>query len=235
MTDLADFETLFQTAIRLNNTAVTLQERRHYLLAHETLKDAMLCMQLILRPEHYGVWPTMQDMALKINLADERVHMAEERPLGKDNPVGDDTGLQENRFFENSRPLYIVESVVIDYGNLDQTGVDLNSAIIVFNFGLTYLGLAICNTPQNRKILYEASVELFYLSYSILVKLSVETDQLDFCEYILRLSMKILRQTIDVDSVIGRNIEKLENLLHNAEESFAVLHHIGQSSVAAAA
>lgn len=228
MTDRADFHTLYETAVSLNNMAVTLQDNRRYLLAHQTLKDAMLCMQLILRPDQYQVWPSKNEMTLKVNIATERIRLAEIRTCqvegGSDQPQT-----------TQDKCVPLVAPIPIDYDRLDRTGVDVNSAIIVFNFGLTYLGLALPNCAKNRQVLHEAAVELFYLSYSILVKLSVETEQLDFCEYVLILSMKMLRQTIVVDVTIGRDVSQLSNLLRNAEDSFAVLHRIGQATVAAAA
>lgn len=215
---MTDFITLYQTAKCLNDMAVALQKNGNFTLAHQTLKDAMLCMQVILRPDQYqGCWPNQRDMLAKVNLASERVRLSE---------------TQEN--MEESR-LSLVDPISINYEGFDQTGIDVNSAIIVFNFGLSYLGLASRDCPKTRQVLYEAATELFYLSYSILVKLSVETEQLDFCEYILVLSMKMLRQTIEVDAVIGRDVGALQNLLRNAEDSFTVLHRIGQSTMAAAA
>ena len=214
--------------------AVTLQMKRRYLLAHHTLKDAMLCMQLILRPDQYQVWPTKTEMAFKLNVASERVHLVDTPAFQVENDALNDC-LDLAQQLDGIQQPSLVDPIPIDYDRLDQTGVDVNSAIIVFNFGLTYLGLASRNCPKNRQVLYEAAVELFYLSYSILVKLSVETEQLDFCEYILVLSMKMLRQTIDVDLAIGRDIAPLANLLRHAEDSFSVLHQIGQSTMAAAA
>lgn len=229
MTERADFQTLYDTGLYLNNMAVTLHENRRYLLAHQTLKDAMLCMQLILRPETHHFWPTMNEMTFKVNLATERVRLA---GIQSCELV---SGSTADNSHNNHGEIPLVTPIHIEFEQLDRTGVDVNSAIIVFNFGLTYLGLALPNPPKDRQVLYEAAVELFYLSYSILVKLSVETEQLDFCEYILILSMKILRQTIAVDGAIGRDVVQLSNLLRNAEDSFKVLHRIGQASVAAAA
>lgn len=238
MEALADFPTLYQTAKCLNDMAVTLQKRGNYTLAHQTLKDAMLCMQLILRPGQYQeCWPSQRDMLLKVDIASERIRLTDTHDnnlLNQDDAMGEAQDLEEAPLGNTQHPS-LVDPIRITYERLDQTGVDVNSAIIVFNFGLSYLGLASRDCPRSRQVLHEAAVELFYLSYSILVKLSVETEQLDFCEYILILSMNMLRQTIRIDAAIGRDVGALKDLLRNAEDSYSVLHTIGQSTVAAAA
>ena len=239
MEALADLPTLYQTAKCLNDMSVTLQKRGNYMLAHQTLKDAMLCMQLILRPGQYQeCWPSQRDMLLKVNIASERIRLTDTHDNNLLNQQDDAMGEAqdpEETIMGNTQHPSLVDPIPITYEKLDQTGVDVNSAIIVFNFGLSYLGLASRDCPRSRQVLHEAAVELFYLSYSILVKLSVETEQLDFCEYILILSMNMLRQTIGVDAAIGRDVGALKNLLRNAEDSYSVLHNIGQSTVAAAA
>jgi len=199
----------------------------------------MACMQLILRPDQSHIWPSKMELALKINGAYERLHLTEMQLSGlldASTLMGYHCALPGQRLVENGEQgLSLAQPIPITYERLDQMGIDVNSAIIVFNFGLTYLGLASHNCPSNRRVLYEAAVELFYLSYSILVKLSVETQQLDFCEYILVLSIKMLRQTISVDLASGRDVAPLEKLLQNAEDSFSVLRRIGEGTVAAAA
>jgi len=236
MTDAADFQTLFETAVSLNNMAVALQDKERYLLSHHTLKDAMACMQLILRPDQCHGWPSKMDMAYKINTATERLRLVQGQ-IGTVQVVsiGYNCDLQHRVVGNGPEGLSLTRPIPITYEQFDQIGIDINSSIIVFNFGLTYLGLGAHNCPSNRRILYEAAVELFYLSYSILVKLSVETQQLDFCEYILVLSMKMLRQTISVDLASGKDVAPLEKLLQNAEDSFSVLNRIGEGTVAAAA
>jgi hypothetical protein len=227
MTEAADFPCLYQAAIGLNAKAVTLYQKKRYLLAHQTLKDAMLCMQLILRPDQYPVWPSKLDIHLKVTVAEERLRLVQEQASIVDE-IDPEMQAEDDA-------LSFVEPIPIAYERLDETGVDVNSAIIVFNFGLTYLGLGIRNSYKNKVVLYDAAVELFYLSYSILVKLSLETEQLDFCEYLLTLSMRMLRLTIEVDGFTGKDVSQLQHILRNAEESFSVLHDIGQTTIAAAA
>ena len=238
MENLADFPTLYHTAKCLNDIAVNLQKRENYMLAHQTLKDAMFCMQLILRPDQFqACWPSKREMLLKLNIARERIRLSE-TPNGNlpfEVEAPEETNDPQVKHLANAQHPSLVDPISVNYEVLDQTGVDVNSAIIVFNFGLTYLGLASRSCPTRRKVLYEAAIELFYLSYSILVKLSVETEQLDFCEYILVLSMNMLRQTIQVNTFVGRDVKALQNLLRNAEDSFSVLHRIGRSTMAAAA
>lgn len=235
MDDAADLQTLYQTAMCLNNIATSLQEKKRYLLAHQTLKDAMLCMQLILRPDQNEVWLSKTDVTLKVNVASERIRLVEEQ-LSLIGDASIDTPSDPGLLIQDGKAeLSFAQPIPVSYESLDSVGVDTNSAIIVFNFGLTYVGIAFQSCQNDRLVLYEAAVEFFYLSYSILVKLSVETEELDFCEYILILSIKMLRQTISVDQVIGRDITSLVKLLRNAEGSFSVLHRIGEATVAAAA
>ena len=223
MDEKADVRSLLQGASRLNDMALMLHRKRHYVLAHEILNSAMLCMQLILRPEQGQLWPTKRDISLRVEYAAEHVRLVQALNC-QDRPLED----------QLSR-ISIADPIPVEFEGIEQPHIDVNSAIIVFNYGLTYLGLASLNHPSDRSILYDAAVELFHLSYSILVKLSVETEHLDFCEYILALSMKMLRQTICVNEIIGRDAGPLKSLLQNAEESFFVLHQIGKSTIAAAA
>jgi hypothetical protein len=47
--------------------------------------------------------------------------------------------------------------------------------------------------------------------------------------------MRMLRLTIEVDGFTGKDVSQLQHILRNAEESFSVLHDIGQTTIAAAA
>lgn len=287
--EVVNVQDLVNAAQFLNNAAVTLQQQGHCVLAHQTLKDAMHCMQLLiarplvdvampasssgqqeegqpsssppLAPQQPTItpisssWPTPQELEFRLQLAAERIRLVQQRqeahinvPQQQHNcqhPPQWDTAGED----ESLSSTYLRLPIPIELPGRNRKEIDINSAIIVFNFGLTYLGLAAAYGKENepstaphkptvpdRRTLQEAALQLFYVSYTILVKLSVETEQLDFCEYILILMLSMLRQIIRCDAQLGgRYTASLQQLFQHAQDSFATLHQIGQVGTLAAA
>jgi hypothetical protein len=171
-----------RAAIALNNMGVSLLERRAYRQGMETLKDAVFVMKRVLRPpsiSSQGLCKTpndsMSNAEAKVHRASKR--MASPRPLSS--AISIDVVSQCATFSHRSNlsgsslhggspssslssPLRIEATDLI---SLEDRDSDLESSIMLYNFGLAHLCMAkLVKTPMK---LQKVALQLFNMAYSL--------------------------------------------------------------------
>jgi hypothetical protein len=170
-----------RAAIALNNMGVSLLERRAYRQGMETLNDAIFVMKRVLRP------PSISSQGFgkptnSTSYAEAKIHRASRRmanPQPIPSAVSIDVVSQCATFSYSgtvlhgdwssplSSPLRIE---VTDLVSLEERDADLESSIMLYNFGLAHLYMAqLAKTPIT---LQEGALKLFDMAYSVLATLS---------------------------------------------------------------
>jgi hypothetical protein len=170
-----------RAAIALNNMGVSLLERRAYRQGMETLKDAIFVMKRVLRP------PSISSQGLcqtsnSTSYAEEKMHRASKR-MANPQPISSaiivDVVSRSATFSHRScssdsvlhggsssstlsSPLRIEATDLI---SLEDRDADLESSIMLYNFGLAHLCMAkLVKAPIK---LQEGALKLFYMAYSL--------------------------------------------------------------------
>jgi hypothetical protein len=171
-----------RAAIALNNMGVSLLERRAYRQGLETLKDAIFVMKRVLRPasiSSQGLCKTPNSTSY----AEAKVHRASKRmanPQPISSAISIDVLSQCATFSHRSCPSDSVLHAggpssplssplrieATDLISLEDRDSDLESSIMLYNFGLAHLCMAkLVKTPIK---LQEGALKLFNMAYCIL-------------------------------------------------------------------
>jgi hypothetical protein len=171
-----------RAAIALNNMGVSLLERRAYREGIDTLKDAIFVMKRVLRPppmcsRGFGKAPySTSDAEAKVERASKRVANTQPIPSTVSIDVVSRCATFSHRSQHSgsvldggsSSPLRIEVTDLVSMGEGNST-FDLESSIMLYNFGLAHLCAAkLAKTPTN---LQEGALTLFNMAYSILAPL----------------------------------------------------------------
>jgi hypothetical protein len=164
-----------RAAIALNNMGVSLLERRAYRQGMETLKDAVLVMKRVLRPasisQGFGKTPNSACNAeAKIHRASKR--MATPQPIVPSTvsidaishgaTVSHRSKVHRGSSYPLSSPLRIEATDLVSREDRDS---DLESSIMLYNFGLAHLCMAtLAKTPIKFR---EGALKLFNMAYSV--------------------------------------------------------------------
>jgi hypothetical protein len=177
----------YRAAIALNNMGVSLLERRAYRQGMETLKDAIFVMKRVLRP------PSISSQSLcktpdSTSYAETKVHRASKRmanPQPISSAISIDVVSQCATFSHRSCPsgfvlhggsssplrieatdLSLRRIEATDLISLEDRDSDLESSIMLYNFGLAHLYMAkLVKTPIK---LQEGALKLFNMTYCVL-------------------------------------------------------------------
>jgi hypothetical protein len=174
-----------RAAIALNNMGVSLLERRAYREGMETLKDAIFIMKRVLRPlpisfQELSKTPeSTSDADAKVERASKR--MANLRPIPSAVSIDvvsrcatfshrSDSGSVLHGSSSSSLR-YFLRIEATDFVSLGEEGrdSDLESSIMLYNFGLAHLCMAkLAKMPIK---LQEGALTLFNMAYSVLAPL----------------------------------------------------------------
>jgi hypothetical protein len=208
-----------RAAIALNNMGVSLLERRAYRQGMETLKDAIFVMKLVLRP------PTISSQGLyktpkSTSCAKAKVHRASKRmanPQPVSSAISIDVVSQSATFSHrscqsgsvlhggSSSPLRIEAT---DLVSLEERDSDLESSIMLYNFGLAHLCMAkLSKTPMK---LQEVALKLFKMAYCILASL-YDQEEHGSREDIVLLAAVTLNNIVTLLSQMGKQSEANES------------------------
>jgi hypothetical protein len=175
-----------RAAIALNNMGVSLLERRAYREGMETLKDAIFIMKRVLRPlpissQEFSKTPnSTTDADAKVERASKR--MANLHPIlsavsidvvsrcatFSHRSVLSGSVLRGSSSSPPRYPLRIEATDFVPLGEEDRNS-DLESSIMLYNFGLAHLCMAkLAKTPIK---LQEGALTLFNMAYSVLAPL----------------------------------------------------------------
>jgi hypothetical protein len=163
-----------RAAIALNNMGVSLLERRAYRQGMETFKDAVFVMKRVLRPasisQGFGKTPNSTSNAeAKVHRASKR--MATPQPIPSDGSIdaishgatfSHRSKLHRGSSYPLSSPLRIEATDLVSREDRDS---DLQSSIMLYNFGLAHLCMAtLAKTPITFR---EGALKLFNMAYSV--------------------------------------------------------------------
>jgi hypothetical protein len=211
-----------RAAIALNNMGVALLERRAYRQGMETLKDAIFVMKRVLQPpsiSSQGVGKTPHPTSYaeaKIYRASKR--MANPRPVPSD--VSIDVASQCSTFSHRSysgsvlhggsssplsAPLRIEATDLVALDNRDS---DLESSIMLYNFGLAHRCMAkFAKTPIK---LQEGALKLFNMAYFVFATLSEHEGHI-IKEDMVLLAAATLNNIIALLTQMGKHSEANES------------------------
>ena len=212
-----------RAAIALNNMGVSLLEQRAYRQGMETLKDAIFVMKRVFRPQsrtsslgatsdstistdiqiHRAVQrmanPQPVPFAMITNVISHGVASSHSSPLG--------SILRESSSSSFTIPIPI-EATGIDCP--EDRDPDLESAIMIFNFGLAHLCMAkLAKSPMKLR---EGAHKLFNMAYSIISNKNTlsglsESEMRRFSETRLLFAIAVLNSIVKVLTVMGKHTE----------------------------
>jgi hypothetical protein len=220
-----------RAAVALNNMGVSLLERRAYRHGMETLKDAILVMESVLRPQSksrgYGVNSESTSSAeAKVHRAVRRMANPHHVPSAVSSDVISHGGATSHPSSFLASPAF-TSPVRIEATDLDcpeDRDPDLDSAIMINNFALAHLCVA-KNTNSPIK-LQERARKLFNMAYSIisnqngLSRLS-EDEMRRISESRLLLAVAVMSNVVRVLTEMGEDTE--------ANESYQRLVRLGNA------
>jgi hypothetical protein len=171
-----------RAAIALNNMGVSLLERRAYRQGMETLKDAIFVMKCVLRPPSISSSQGLCKTPNSTSYAEAKVHLASKR-MANPQPISSKRSIdvlsQCATFSHRSCPSDSVlqggssssplssplRIELTDLVSLEDRDSDLESSIMLYNFGLAHLCMAkVVKTPIK---LQKGALTLFNMAYSI--------------------------------------------------------------------
>lgn len=228
---------LYRASIALNNTGVSLLEQRAYRQAIDTFKDAIQVMRLVFTSDNNSNYNSDDGSASvqdKLDRASKR--LAQPRPLTKcpslDLACLDDANVHSmwkeaaaagmSSCLPSSQTYSSSTAFPIRLAGLGGGGdLDVESAMMLYNFGLSYLCLArffsrrkTNNSSSNKgsKDVLQQALKLFYMAYSTLSNHTVQgadggdvplaTSLLDGR---LSLSIVILHAIVQVELELGNH------------------------------
>ena len=201
----------YRAAISLNNIGVVLLEQADFRQALEVLKDAIFVMKLVF-PSCRSCSSTSNlsnisnEINVKLQCAMERLaspRSPESCPLTLDAISYEDgnIALLKNclRHGPTSPFVFPIKITCSDFEYPEDRDVDVESAILLYNFGLAHMCIATAraNGGNGRKA-QERALKLFRLSESILVQQSSSCDQLDEQTNIILVAAMVFSSTVRI-------------------------------------
>jgi hypothetical protein len=212
-----------RAAIALNNMGVSLLERRAYRQGMETLKDAIFVMKRVFRPQSRNstLGATSDSTCstdIKIHRAVQR--MANPQPVpsamiidvlshgvasSHSSPLG--SILRESYSSSFTIPIRIEATDIESPEDIDP---DLESAIMLYNFGLAHICMAkLAKSPMKLR---EGALKLFNMAYSIISNKNSlsglsESEMRRLSETRLLLALAVLNNVVRVLTEMGKHTE----------------------------
>jgi hypothetical protein len=217
-----------RAAIALNNMGVSLLKRRAYRQGMETLKDAIFVMERVLRPplissQRVGETPNSTSYAeAKVHRASKRMANPQPIPSAGGIDVVSQCAIFSHRscsgslLHRASSSLLRIEAT--DLVSREDRDSDLESSIMLYNFGLAHLCMAkLAKTPIK---LQEGALKLFNMAYSILATLS-DIEGHGIREDMVLLAATTLNNIVALLTQMGKHSE--------ANESYQELARLGRA------
>jgi hypothetical protein len=239
-----------RAAIALNNMGVSLLERRAYRQGMETLKDAIFVMKRVLRPASishgFGKTPNSTSYAQgKVHRASKRMATAQAVPSAVSIDVISHCAtfshrsrstsiLQGGSSYPLSSPIRIEANDLVSREDRDS---DLESSIMLYNFGLAHLCMAkLVKTPIK---LQEGALKLFKMAYSVFDTLCDQEGQ-GIREDMVLLAAATLDNIVALLTQMGKHSEANESdqelaRLGRTIQEFQDQNHLEDQIAAAAA
>jgi hypothetical protein len=211
-----------RAAIALNNMGVSLLEQRAYRQGMETLKDAIFVMKRVFRPQSRNstlgaTLDSTRGTDVKIHRAVQR--MANPQPVpsavivdvishgasSHSSPLG--SILRESSSSSFTVPIRI-EATDLDFP--EDRDPDLESSIMLYNFGLAHLCMAkLAKTPMKLR---EGALKLFNMAYSIVSNKNAlsrfsDDEMRRVSETRLLLALAVLNNVVKVLTEMGKHTE----------------------------
>jgi hypothetical protein len=212
-----------RAAIALNNMGVSLLDQRAYRQGMETLKDAIFVMKRVFRPQSRNssldaTSDSTSSTDIKIHRAVQR--MANPQPISftmitdvlshdvaspHSSPLG--SILRESSSSSFTIPIRI-EATDIDCP--EDRDPDLESALMLYNFGLAHLCMAkLAKSPMKLR---EGALKLFNMAYSIISNKNSlsglsESEIRRFSETRLLLAIAVLNNVVRLLTQMGKHTE----------------------------
>jgi hypothetical protein len=237
-----------RAAIALNNIGVSLLERKAYRQGMETLSDAIFVMQRVLRSPSISSQgsdrtPNSTSYAeAKVHRASKRMANPQPIPSAMSIDVVSHCATFSHRSYSvsllhggSSSPLRIEAADLVSPVDRDN---DLESSIVLYNFGLAHLCMAkFATTPIT---LQEGALKLFNMVYSILAKLPVKDDGHEIREDVVLLAAATLDNIVVLLTQMGKYSEANESdqelvRLRRVIREFQGRNHLEAQITAAAA
>jgi hypothetical protein len=209
-------------AIALNNMGVSLLEQRAYRQGMETLKDAIFVMKRVFRPQSSN--SSLGETSDSTNSTDIKIHRAVQRMANLQpvpfamitdvishgagslpSPLG--SILRESSSSSFTIPIRIEAT---DIACPEDRDPDLESAIVLYNFGIAHLCMAkLAKSPMKLR---EGALKLFNMAYSIISNKNAlaglsESEMRRFSETRLLLAIAVLNNVVRVFTEMGKHTE----------------------------
>jgi hypothetical protein len=218
----------YRGAIALNNMGVSLLEQRAYRQGMDTLKDAIFVMKRVYRPKSGLLTPTFSlpstsNVKAKLERAIKR--MANPHPVPSAWSVGvishDPTSFYQSTIDSVLRggPVspftFPIRIETVDFDSLEDRDPDMESAIMLHNFGIAYLCMSKQRTNSPGK-LQEGALKLFNMSYSVISNMNnmsrlSEEQMQQISETRLLLAVVVLNNVVQVLTDMGKDSEANES------------------------
>jgi hypothetical protein len=225
-----------RAAIALNNMGVSLLEQRAYRQGMETLKDAIFVMKRVFRPQSRN--PSLAANSDSTSSTDIKIHRAVQR-MANPQPIPSVMNIDlisHGVASSHSSPLGSIlrEScssstftipIRIEATDIDcpeDRDSDLESAIMLHNFGLAHICMAkLAKAPMKLR---EGACKLFNMAYSIVSNKNAlsglsESEMRELSETRLLLALAVLNNVVRVLTEMGKHTE--------ADQSFRRLVRLG--------
>jgi tetratricopeptide (TPR) repeat protein len=216
----------YRGAVALNNMGVYLLERGAYRSALETLKDAIAVMKTVFPAQNYDhntAWRA--EISDKLKAAHKRIAKPEvvqcSMPLEVNSFDDDEFDVMKDSLrYGPSASMFFPVRVAISDMDIESRNIDVESAMLLYNFGIAHLCMSRVAIKASHK-LQEGALRLFDLSRSIL------SSQYHKCEdsmqqtRILLLSASVMNNIVQVLNEQG-NIEQ-------AVEVFSALQNLSSA------
>jgi hypothetical protein len=227
----------YRGAIALNNIGVSLLERRAYRQAVETLKDAITFMKHVFRPQ-VVVTPgaTFKSSSLNVDArvaaAMERLECPQSSPTLRD---PEDLVVQDSLQPSSIRAAALegisssftmpIRIEAADSDSPENRDPDLESAIMLYNFGIAHLCLSKLSRAGLTKF-RDGALKLFNMSYSIISNKNalagMNTEEIrKLSETRVLLAIVVLNNLVRVQTEMGKHAE--------ANESYQRLVRLGSA------
>jgi hypothetical protein len=226
----------YKAAVALNNMGVTLLQRRCLKDAMDTLKDAITIMKSCFRPQGNNYQAECLDIDLKMQRASKRMAISCQNPssICMDIFYRDGCDIQPsmirsliNKGVVSSIPPASVKIDSIDFEGLEDRDLDLESALMLYNFGIAHYCMSqIARSPASANMLRTGALKLYSMAKTVLSNpiycpSLLESQLEDFYQSRARVASLVLSATAHIQVEMGLHVE--------ANETYKAMVHLASS------
>lgn len=237
-------ERAYKVVISLNNAGVSLIQRRHYIEAVDTLKDAIRLMRFSFFSGEL-LMPSADELDQSLQAAWKRTCIGQtdvDDNVSLATITDQDSPYLVNDSLERSPDTMCCVNIdpVEDFCGRDMERLEVESSFLLYNYGIAHRCAARSTATRwdeaTRMNIHETAFQIFELAQSVAAKLLPPLDVLDSPSNVLLVSLLVTANLLHMSShsveLSWQYCEDLEDLLATISEREMVL---SQEDIAAAA